>query len=129
MNNKIPIINYWFDESISKPVIWSDEYMEDYKSSFTKDNIKNKKYDLKLTSYGHGPVLSLINILEKYNFSNLNVAVIGTLKPWIEAILINFNNNVTTVEYNVPNVNSKFLSVKSYNDFKRENNNGNLISP
>ena len=28
----------------------------------------------------------------------MNVAVVGSLTPWIEAILINLNNNVTTID-------------------------------
>ena len=31
-----------------------------------------------------------------------NVAVIGSTSPWIEAILLNMSNKVTTIEYNVP---------------------------
>jgi hypothetical protein len=49
------------------------------------------------------------------------VAVIGTTIPWIEAILLNNNNIVTTIEYNVPELKTNKLNVLSYWDFIKDN--------
>ena len=44
---------------------------------------------------------NLLQAFEKSNIKNMNVAVVGSLTPWIEAILLNLNNTVTTIEYGV----------------------------
>ena len=45
------------------------------------------------------------------------MAVIGSISPWIEVILLNYENNVTTVEYNVPDSKTEKIKSLSYWDF------------
>ena len=100
---------------------WSQDYIESFVSRFTLENIKNEKEGK--ASYGRQPVIDLVNAFVKYNISNLNVAVIGSTSPWIEAILLNLNNKVTTVEYNVPNSNYPNLNCINYfDDFQKSKN-------
>lgn len=112
MNNSIPILEWWFDGSKKENVIWDDELINNYKKKFTLENIQNNNE--KYSPYGNKVTLDLINSLINYNIVNKNVAVIGSEKPWIEAILLNLNNNVTTIEYNVPECKITNLNCKNY---------------
>jgi hypothetical protein len=88
---------------------------EVFKNLFSINNVKNNA----ITECYPGASLMLLKAFEQYNITNKNVAVIGTLIPWIEAILLNLNNNVTTVEYNVPNSQTDLLKCVSYWDFQK----------
>lgn len=90
--------------------------MENYLNNFTLIKIKNGTHGEEPYP---GAALWILKAIEKYNINNKKVAVIGTLVPWIEAILLNFNNIVTTVEYNVPNVEFKNLNAISNWDFQK----------
>ena len=76
---------------------------------FKKDNkIVGDNTDIGGFEYG----LKHIN----YNVQNKKVAVIGSQTPWIEAMLINRNNDVTTVEYNVSTTFFEKLTLVDYFD-------------
>ena len=70
------------------------------------------------TPYGRVALECLINAFEKYDISNKNVAVIGSETPWIEAVLLNLGNNVTTVDYNVPKTKYDKLTVIDITKFQ-----------
>ena len=115
-NNKIPILEWYIDgtnDLIEKN--WTDEYVNNYKEMFSINNIKSNT----ITECYSGASLVLLKAFEQYSITNKNVAVIGSISPWIEAILLNLNNNVTTVEYNVPNLTSDLLKCISYWDFQK----------
>ena len=130
MNGKIPLKynlkdgrSCFYDESYlnKTPPVWSNTIIEDYLKDLTPDNIINNKL-VKEYGYGNHLLKLFIQAIEKYNIKNKNVAVIGSIMPWLETILLNFNNKVTTIEYNVPICNYPNLYCKSYDNFKTTSN-------
>lgn len=117
MNNKIPIFDFWIDDSVHSKIIWSDKYINDYINLYTKYNIKN---NVNMNCpYGNHAVELLFNSFDKFFINNKKVAVIGSQSPWIESMLINLENDVTTIEYNVPECTHNKLKCKNYfTDFK-----------
>ena len=117
LNNTIPILNWWLDgrTDLSEPV-WTEQYLNSFIDRFTPYKINSNTHGPE--DYG-GASLMILNAVSKFNIMNKKVAVIGSISPWIEAILINFNNVVTTVEYNVPIIHSTKLNAVSYWDFKK----------
>ena len=102
MNGTIPVLDLWYDgrnDLNAASSIWTKEYVEKFKRTFTPQNIKDQAYLAE--PYG-GASGWLLKAFENHSIQNKRVAVIGTLTPWIEAILLNMGNIVTTVEYNVP---------------------------
>lgn len=121
-NNKIPILNWYRDDSKPNGVVWTNKFIEDHICKFTPTNIKLNKEGI--SPYGHEVVEMLLFSFIKYNIKEKNVAVVGSETPWIEAILLNLSNKVTTIEYNVPeNITYNNLSCKSYFDFFVKNTN------
>lgn len=108
---------FWIDDSVHSKIIWSDKYIDDYINLYMKYNIKN---NVNMNCpYGNHAVQLLFNAFEKFFIHNKKVAVIGSQSPWIEAMLINLENNVTTIEYNVPECTHQKLKCKNYfSDFK-----------
>ena len=110
MNGKIPVFDWWKDGTHQIFVEWTENIINDYMKRFTPDNIK--KGTEGRTSYGHDVCVWLLKAFEKYNIRNKNVAVIGSQTPWIEAILLNMSNKVTTIEYNVPEGNFENIQLE-----------------
>ena len=101
LNGQIPVLDWWTDgtnELLQQD--WSHDYIDSFVSRYTLAKIKNGTEGK--SPYGRKPVIDLVNAFRIYKISNLNVAVIGSTSPWIEAILLNLDNKVTTDEYNVP---------------------------
>lgn len=115
MNHSIPILKMWFDnrDSLEMP-IWTNAYVSEFVVNFTPSNIKQN-------AHGYEPYHNaskwILSGLENHAVTGKRVAVIGSLTPWIEAILLNMGNQVTTVEYNVPTVEYPNLSAISYDAF------------
>lgn len=114
LNNKIPIINSFRDTKPSSKIIWDDKLVDKYLTKYTISNIRNNK---NTREPYHLPSLMLVEAFEKYKINNKKCAVVGSITPWVEAILINMNNDVTTIEYNVPE--SQKIKCKSYDDFEK----------
>ena len=120
MDGKIPIFDWYFDGSKKNGLQWTNTLIKDHMSRFTPDNIKNNSEGP--SSYGHEVCLNLLKSFEDYNIRNKKVAVIGSETPWIEAILLNMSNNVTTIEYNVPSGNFEDIQLKCedyFNHFEK----------
>jgi hypothetical protein len=100
MNGKIPVFEWYLDGRKNYDIKWSESLINNYMNRFTPDNIKNGREGP--SSYGNEDRVNLVNAFEDYNIRNKNVAVIGSETPWIEAILLNMSNKVTTIEYDVP---------------------------
>ena len=118
MNNTIPIYNWWFDGRSTlkkKNDVWNNKYIESFTSRFTAENILKNKQGKE--SYPGASKL-LLTAFTEYNITELNIAVIGSTSPWIEAILLNLGNKVTTIEYNVPKSECDIIC-KSYWDFEK----------
>jgi len=119
MNQRIPVFNWWFDHRKNDNIVWNNEFIEDFCNRFTPDNIRNNHEGQ--SDYGHEVCVNLLRAFEDYNIRNQNVAVVGSLTPWIEAILINMKNTVTTIEYNVPESSYEKIKCKDYFDFFEQN--------
>ena len=112
LDGKIPIINCFLDSSKILHHEWSDEFIKSYLEKYTIFNIKNNLEGK--STYGNSICVMLLDTFIKYNIINKNIAVVGSETPWIEAMLINLKNKVTTIEYNVPKINSEYLDVRDY---------------
>ena len=119
MNGKVTIFDWYINESVPNGVSWTNEEIQNYITRFTAYNIKNNKEGV--SSYGNETCNNLLNAFEKYDIKNKKVAVVGSQKPWIEAMLLNFNNDVTTIEYNVPQCHFNCLTCKDYFNFFEKN--------
>jgi hypothetical protein len=120
MNGTVPILPHFINgKNDLDQQQWSKSYMDNHVNNFTSDKIKKGQQGEEPYIYGSFWILKAV---EKYGIKNKRVAVIGSLVPWIEAILLNFGNTVTTVEYNVPIVDYPNLSAISYWDFQKTEN-------
>jgi hypothetical protein len=119
MGGRIPVFDWWIDGSKREGVQWTNSYIESFCSRFTPINILNNMEGY--TPYGHEPCINLFNSFVKYNLTDKNIAVVGSETPWIEAMLINLNNKVTTIEYNVPSCKYTMLECKDYFSFFETN--------
>ncbi len=128
MNGKITIIYRYFDSSRKKKIIWTKKLLDKYIKTNTEKNINN---NIGISNYGPGidPLKWILKSIKKYNISNKKVVVVGSTFPWIEALLLNFNNEVIIIEYNVPRIekNNYKLKAKNYFEFEKENNNYDCI--
>jgi hypothetical protein len=120
MNGNIPILDWYIngtDELLKNE--WTEDYINEYLSRFTIENIYNCNEGE--TPYGHDVCINLLNAFQDYNVKNKNVAVVGSTSPWIEAMLLNLNNTVTTIEYNVPETSLENLKCKDYFNYFQNN--------
>ena len=117
MNYRIPVFDWYIDGSKKNGVQWSNELIDEYRHRFTPENIMTNREGK--SSYGNHVCVNLLLAFQKYNLVNKNIAVVGSETPWIEAILINLKNNVTTIEYNVPKVTIQISNVKIIFCFSR----------
>lgn len=111
LNNKIKIIKKVKNGKTSKKVNWSQKYIDECKCKYSIENILNNVVQ---TRYDAGK--KLIKAFNKYNIKNKNVAVLGSEDPWIECILLNLNNKVSTIEYNIEQSQCE-INCMDYNDF------------
>ena len=119
LNNTIPIVSRYMGKDAGGALEsrrWDENYIESWLETNTVDNIR--RFQGK-GNYGPEPVALLLDAFEGHNIKNKNVAVLGSATPWIEAILLNLNNTVTTIEYHPPHITSTRLSSQSYEDFQK----------
>ena len=114
MNGAIPLLNWFFDGSKKQKIVWSSNYIDKFLAKFSLKNVESgtvgeESYD--------GISALLLNCFQKNGIMSKKVAVVGSETPWIEAILLNLNNQVTTIEYNVPEVQDDRINCLSYSDF------------
>tara|TARA_B110000971_G_C20025056_1_gene508332 strand:- start:2129 stop:2899 length:771 start_codon:yes stop_codon:yes gene_type:complete len=120
INGKIPIFDWYLDGT--KDLLrkeWTNNYINSFLRRYTVENIKNSREGK--SPYGHEVCINLLTSFEESNIKNKNVAVIGSTSPWIEAILINMNNKVTTVEYNIPECNLDIIKCRDYFNYFQKN--------
>jgi hypothetical protein len=119
LGGAIPILDWYINQSYagSTPPQWSTPYLNELIANFTSNNILSGSQGRETYP---GSARMLLDALTKYNIKNKKVAVIGSETPWIEAILLNMGNKVTTVEYNLPECKDKRISLYSYHDFETQ---------
>jgi len=120
-DNVVPILDWYFDgtNDLVKSV-WTDEYINEFKLNYTSINIYGNTLSPE-ECYGRASSM-LLKAFETHNIKNKKVAVIGSISPWIEAILLNLDNEIITVEYNIPENKTTQLQVVSYWDFQKTQN-------
>ena len=121
MNGKIPIFNWYFDGRKQDGVKWSNSLINSHINKYTPYNIRNDP-KVGIDAYGNQVCVNLLNSFEDYNIRNKNVAVVGSETPWIEAMLLNMSNKVTTIEYNVPDGNFENIQLQCkdyFNHFEK----------
>lgn len=120
MNGSVPIFNWYLDgtkDLLEKE--WTQEYINSFLSKYSIENIiSNREGE---SPYGHESCINLLNSFIEYDIKGKNVAVVGSTSPWIEAMLINLKNNVTTIEYNVPENKYENLQCKDYFNYFKNN--------
>ncbi len=117
MNGQIPILHTWIDGRNELTVEnWTHEYVYSFMQNYSLENIKNNSY--KDEPYPNATQW-IFTALKKYNITHQHVAVIGSVTPWIEAMLLNLNNRVTTVGCNASSVSYSNLDAISYNEFAK----------
>ena len=120
LNGQIPVIDWYINGMIpSQSNVWSTHRIQSFIDRFTFAKIKagtHGKEDYPGASLWH------VNVCEKYidAIKDKNIAVIGSIDPWIEAILVNAGaKSVTTVEFNVPVCDHPVIRTMSYDDFTK----------
>ena len=119
LNNLIPIIYSYRDNSVSKKIIWNDKCIETHLKNYSRDSlkksIKNKKKDANI--YYRHIASMLYTIYDEFDITNKECAVIGSITPWVEITLLHTNNIPTTIEYNIPKTSK--IKCESYWDFEK----------
>jgi hypothetical protein len=115
LNNNIRVIQHYLDDTpqstvkaheryafYSKQMI--DENIEFIKSGGVK-NYKSLNFDL-------------YNCFEKYPIKNKRVAIIGSVAPWFEAVVIHYGGIPTTIEYNKIETDDPRLTIITVDELK-----------
>jgi hypothetical protein len=117
MDSKCKVYDWYFNHAMpnNEGPDW-DRCIYDYIARFTNYNILENLHGSETYAYAS---LLHVQALEKYPIMGKSVAVVGSLTPWLECILLNNGaREVTTVEYNVPKctrINN--LNIVTYDDF------------
>ena len=125
-NGKIPVAKSYYNPEQYKNLVipnW-DLIINEYINRFTKEKIINnlhgkENYPKGALQYKEGgSAYYHCQILDEYNVIGKKVAIIGSENPWIESIVYNYGcRDITTVEYNKPNIEHENFKIISYEDF------------
>jgi len=116
MHGEIPVVNWYLAQNYPVFLNWPNDLVQSYINDNTPENIRNNQGQ---SPYGKKACIDILDACTKYDVRNKEIAVIGSITPWLESILLNLGNCVTTVEYNVPVANYKDLVCISSQDFKK----------
>lgn len=111
------VYDRYIEESGPNPIVWTEEYVNTFVDRFTFNNILSHQHGYE--PYGGSALLHVITCI-KYpdSVKNKEVAVIGSITPWIEAILINAGaKSITTVEYNQLQCSHPMIQTITYDEF------------
>lgn len=115
MGDTIPIKPFYFNDAgnHSHAPVWTFLHIasgiEDAKVNGTMLNYRSYSYD---------SVYNLYRALEEFPVEGKNVAVIGSINPWIEIVCTAYNaKSVTTVDYNPPTCQHDKIRVISNREF------------
>lgn len=115
MNHEIPVLNWYFNNTLATSIVWDDKVMSNMLINSTYENIITN--GAKIDCYDAAKLI-MVGLQKIEGLPSKSVAVIGSLDPWIECICMNNNiTDITTVEYNPPICSHPYLKIISYNDF------------
>lgn len=111
LESKIPIVYSYRDDSYSssKPRFYSKKDIED---NITKVKKRVVNYYGKTDTW-------LYEALKKYPIKDKEVAIIGSVIPWYESIVIAFGGRPTTIEYNAISTDDSRLNVLTADQLKK----------
>ncbi len=116
----IPVLDWYIDDSIPRVTEWPVKLVNEFCKRFTSEKIYKHKH-----GYEPYPGAAKLHCMafDKYPIRGKDVAVIGSITPWIECLALNYGcKSVTTVEYNVPNCKSDRIKTISFNEFLETSN-------
>lgn len=115
MDGRVPIRYQYREEADPEWATWTEAFVEDHLRRFTANHVLAGTQGWEPYP---GASLLMVESLISHPIKGCSVAVIGSLSPWIEAILVNQGAaDVTTVEYNVPICQHPAIATMSYEDF------------
>ena len=115
MHGEIPVLDRYLAQNYPAFLNWNYGFVDAYREDNTPENIKNNQGQ---SPYGKKACLDVLNACLKYDIQNKEIAIIGSVTPWLESLLLNLGNHVTTVDYNVPIISYKNLVCISTDTFK-----------
>ena len=106
LDHKIPVHSYYLrDNATANPPVWSRSLLE----TAIHEAEKNGELPVAARSYYPGDVFAMYRMLELYSVKDKEVLVIGSLKPWLEAIALSRGaRHVTTVDFSPPQIDPAF---------------------
>lgn len=116
LHGTIPILDWYLAKNYPRFLNWTQSFVEAYKNDNTVENITNNKGQ---SPYGKKACIDVLDACIKYGIENKDIAVIGSITPWLEGLLLNLGNHVTTVEYQVPNTKFEKLKCVSVDEFNQ----------
>lgn len=119
MDGRIPVFPWFIRGDTPQPerLQWTPAVVESHCQRFTRSNILSNRHGWE--PYGNASRM-LVASFDKYLPPSASVAVIGSLDPWIEAILVNYGStDITTVEYNVPVCSDNRINTLAYTEFEK----------
>lgn len=112
LGNKIPVIHYYLNETVSSPKYFS---MEKYNTVLEQLNQSTFKYYGKTLDY-------LLKALDKYSLSNQSVLIFGLANVNCDAISIWKGANIVyVIDYNLPISEHPQVKMISYDDYISQN--------
>lgn len=124
MDFTISVYHWYLNETIQDGSrMWTKEFIQQYLDAFTNINILTEHPSIKDILPYQEADKHILRCLSNISILNKSIAVIGSITPWIEAILLNNGaTNITTVEYNVPIIeNHPYLKAIHYDEFVNSN--------
>lgn len=113
LQGQIPVAYWYLNNSYppTDPIFWSREQINDLIVQAKK---KTQKYYGKTDEY-------LYAILDKYApaISGKSVAVLGSVTPWYESMILAYGGNPTTIEYNKILTNEPRINVMTVEEFRK----------
>jgi len=113
MNGAVEKIDWYFSDldSSVKPELYDEKTVNEYLSKI--------KYRAQGDSYGWTDTW-LYNCLDRHPIEGKRVAIMGSIKPWYEAICLHYGGTPISIEYNVIVPSDKRLKMIHINDAKKE---------
>lgn len=126
-NNLIPVTDGYFEPEEYKSLVIPDwnAVIEEFIQKCTKEKIEANPHGKESYPCGDlqykegGASFYFCKLFDTLDLNEKRIAVIGSEKPWIEAIVYNYGcRNITTIEYNKPNIDHENFKVISFEEFK-----------
>ena len=123
MNGQIPILKYYIEEAVMDEQrynrsLWTPDVVNKFLHLYNIDTIRVGQHEHEMYP---GIAKIFMNAFLNHFSKKSNVAVIGSIDPWIESMCLNFGcSSVTTVEYNVPKCSDSRIKVLKYEEFAKK---------